>query len=337
MTWNVLVTGAAGMLGRKLTARLALQPELAGRAIVRLTLSDLEPIEVPAFAGTVSPVVADLAHSGVAEALVESRPNLILHLAAVVSGEAERDFEKGYRVNVDATRSLFEAIRRIGGGYRPRCVFASSVAVFGQPLPEIIGDSHCLTPLTSYGAQKAIGELLLSDYTRRGFLDGVGLRLPTVSIRPGKPNKAASGFFSSILREPLSGQEAVLPVSETVRHWFASPRAAVQFMLHAAHMDTTRLGAVRTLNMPGLSATVADQIEALRRAAGERAVALIRREPDPTVAAIIDGWPRSFDARRAEALGFRAERSFDEIIRTHIEDELGGTLPWEPAKVPAAV
>ncbi len=337
MTWNVLVTGAAGMLGRKLTARLTRQPEIAGWPVVRLTLSDLEPIDTPAFAGPVNRLVADLSHPGVAEALVESRPNLIFHLAAVVSGEAEGDFEKGYRVNLDATRSLLEAVRRVGGGYRPRCVFASSVAVFGQPLPEIISDTHCVTPLTSYGTQKAIDELLLADYTRRGFLDGVGLRLPTVSIRPGKPNKAASSFFSSILREPLAGQEAVLPVSESVRHWFASPRAAVQFMLHAAHIDSSRLGSVRTLNMPGLSATVADQIEALRRTAGERAVALIRREPDPAVAAIIDGWPRSFDARRAEALGFRGERSFDEIIRAHIDDELGGVLPGQPAKVPAAV
>ena len=337
MTWNVLVTGAAGMLGRKLTARLVRQPELAGRPIERLTLTDLEPLATPVFAGLAAPLLADLSDPDVAEVLIASRPNLIFHLAAIVSGEAERDFDKGYRVNLDATRSLLEAIRRVGGGYRPRCVFASSVAVFGQPLPEIVGDTHCLTPLTSYGTQKAICELLLSDYSRRGFLDGVGLRLPTVSIRPGKPNKAVSGFFSSILREPLNGQEAVLPVNATVRHWFASPRAAVQFLLHAALIDSTRLGALRTLNMPGLSATVADQIDALRRTAGERAVALIRHEPDPTVAAIIESWPRSFDARRAEALGFRAERSFDEIIRTHIEDELGGALPGQPAKVPATV
>jgi len=160
MTWNVLVTGAAGMLGRKLTARLARQPELAGRPVVRLTLSDLEPIEAPSFAGPVTALVADLSHPGVAEALVDSRPNLIFHLAAVVSGEAEGDFEKGYRVNLDATRWLLEAVRRVGGGYRPRCVFASSVAVFGQPLPEVISDHHCLTPLTSYGTQKAIDELL---------------------------------------------------------------------------------------------------------------------------------------------------------------------------------
>ena len=337
MTWNVLVTGAAGMLGRKLATCLTRQPELAGRPLVSLTLTDLNSLDKPVFPGSVTSLVADLSSPGVAEALIESRPNLIFHLAAVVSSEAEGDIEKGYRVNLDAMRALLEAIRRIGGGYRPRCVFASSVAAFGQPLPEVIDDTHCLTPLTSYGTQKAIGELLLADYTRRGFLDGVGLRLPTVVIRPGKPNKAASSFFSSILREPLRGQEAVLPVSDALRNWFASPRAAVRFMLHAALLDGTRLGTVRTLNMPGLSATVTDQIEALRRVAGDRAVALIRREPDPDVAAIIESWPRSFDARRAEALGFRGESSFDEIIRVHIEDELGGVLPVVSAKVPAVV
>jgi nucleoside-diphosphate-sugar epimerase len=196
-------------------------------------------------------------------------------------------------------------------------------------LPEVLEDTQGLTPQTSYGTQKAICELLLTDYTRRGFLDGVSIRLPTISIRPGKPNKAASGFFSSILREPLVGQPAVLPVKDTVRHWFASPRAAVEFMLHAARLDSAALGALRTLNMPGLSATVADQIEALRRAAGDEAVALIRREPDPAVATIVEGWPRAFAANRAEALGFHAERSFDEIIRVHVMDELGGVLPLQ--------
>jgi len=208
-------------------------------------------------------------------------------------------------------------------------VFMSSVAVFGDPLPNVIGDSQQLTPLSSYGTQKALSELLLADYTRKGFIDGVGIRLPTIVIRPGKPNRAASGFFSSILREPLIGQEAVLPVSDTIRHWFASPRAAVRFMLHAASLDSHALGTVRTLTMPGVSATVADQIEALRRVAGDAAVALIRRVPDPVIDAIIRSWPRSFDARRAAALGFRAEASFDEIIRVHIKDELGGVLPLQ--------
>ena len=211
--------------------------------------------------------------------------------------------------------------------YKPRVVFSSSIAVFGAPFPEKIGDEFFATPLTSYGTQKAIGELLLSDYSRRGFFDGIGIRLPTICIRPGKPNKAASGFFSNILREPLVGQEAVLPVSEDVRHWYASPRSAVGFLLHAATMDLAPLGWRRNLSMPGLSATVGEEIEALRRVAGEKAVKLIRREPDPMIAKIVSGWARDFDTKRAEALGFTAEQSFDEIIRAHIEDELGGRLP----------
>ena len=319
------------MLGRRLAAALLRTPELARRRIVRLTLTDLDlPQSLPAISGSAvlqQNLAADLCEPGVAAALIESRPDLIFHLAAVVSGEAEADFDKGYRVNLDATRSLFEAIRRAGAGYCPRVVFASSVAAFGPPLPEVIDESHCLTPRSSYGTQKAIAELLLADYTRRGFLDGVGIRLPTIAIRPGTPNMAISGFFSSILREPLIGRQALLPVSETVRHWFASPRAAVRFLLTAAQIETARLGSVRTLNMPGLSATVADQIAALRRIAGEQAVGLIRREPNPAVALIIDSWPRRFDAGRAQALGFQAESSFDEIIRVHVEDELGGVLP----------
>jgi nucleoside-diphosphate-sugar epimerase len=177
--------------------------------------------------------------------------------------------------------------------------------------------------LTSYGTQKAIGELLLSDYSRRGFFQGIGIRLPTICVRPGAPNKAASGFFSNILREPLSGQEAVLPVPEEVRHWFASPRAAIGFMMHAATMDLTKLGARRNLNMPGLSATVGEELAALKKAGGEQAVKLVRREADPTIMRIVEGWPRDFDARRAVELGFRADSDFDAIVRAHLEDELG--------------
>ena len=167
---------------------------------------------------------------------------MIFHLAAVVSGEAEADLEKGYRVNLDGTRALFDAVRKSNAGYRPRVVFASSIAVFGEPFPDVIGDDHCTTQLTSYGTQKAMGELLLSDYGRRGFLDGIGLRLPTICVRPGPPNRAASGFFSSIIREPLNGEEAVLPVPDHVRHWFASPRAAVSFLVRAATLDRAEVG-----------------------------------------------------------------------------------------------
>ena len=258
--------------------------------------------------------------------LVSGRPDVVFHLAAVLSGEAEADFEKGYRVNLDGTRLLFDAIRAIDG-YCPRVVFASTIAVFGAPFPDAIGDDFAAAPLTSYGTQKAIGELLLSDYSRRGFLDGVGIRLPTICVRPGAPNLAASGFFSSIIREPLNGQEAVLPVSDDVRHWHASPRAAIEFLLHAATIDSDELGDRRCLSMPGVSVTVAEQIEALRSVAGDEVVRLIRSEPDETVSRIVAGWPRRFDAQRAHALGFRAESSFEEIIRVYVEDELGGRVP----------
>jgi nucleoside-diphosphate-sugar epimerase len=309
---RILVLGAAGMIGRKLAERLARGGHLGGRAIEEVTLADA--VGGPGIA------VADLAEPGTAESLVADRPDVIFHLAAVVSGEAEAEFEKGYRVNLDGTRSLLEAIRALGHG--PRLVFASSIAVFGAPFPDPIGDDFVEAPLTSYGTQKAIAELLLADYSRRGFVDGIGLQLPTITVRPGKPNLAVSGFFSSIIREPLNGREAVLPVPETVRHWHASPRSAVDFLLHAATLDTAAVGPRRSLAMPGVSVTVAEQIEALRRAAGDDAVRLIRHEPDETIAHIVGGWPRSFDAHRARELGFRAESSFDEIVRAYIEDDL---------------
>ena len=319
---HVMIIGAAGMIGRKLSERLARDGGLAGKPIERMTLVDIVAPSKPAgFAGKVGLETADLSAEGEAARLVALRPDVIFHLAAIVSGEAEADFEKGYRINLDGTQALFEAIRRAGDGYRPRVVFTSSIAVFGAPFPEKIGDEFFSTPLTSYGTQKAICELLLSDYSRRGFFDGIGIRLPTICIRPGKPNKAASGFFSGILREPLAGKEAILPVSEDVRHWFASPRAAVGFLIHAAEMDLGRLGARRNLSMPGLTATVGEEIEALRRAAGDAAVKLIRREPDPTIVQIVAGWPRNFDTKRAEALGFRADASFDALIQAYIEDE----------------
>ena len=327
---HVLVIGAAGMVGRKLVEALVAKGEINGKLVERLTLVDIvEPTAPARFAGKTKTVAADLSEAGVATALVAERPDLIFHLAAIVSGEAEADFEKGYRVNLDGTRELFEAVRLEGqkAPYHPKLVFTSSIAVFGEPLPAVIGDTHHHTPLTSYGTQKAIGELLLADYSRRGFFDGIGIRLPTIVIRPGKPNKAASGFFSNILREPLSGVEAVLPVKESVRHWFASPRAAVRFLMHAAALDTTVLGSRRSLSMPGLSATVGEEIEALRRVAGDKAVKLIRNEPDEMIIKMVAGWPQNFDASRAIALGFEAEKSFDEIIRAHVEDELGGAIP----------
>ena len=198
--------------------------------------------------------------------------------------------------------------------------------MFGAPFPPSIPDEFHLTPLTSYGAQKAICELLLADYTRRGFCEAVGIRLPSICVRPGKPNKAASGFFSSIIREPLAGMEAVLPVAETVLHTHASPRAAVGFLVHAAGLTREQLGHRVNLSMPSVSCTVAEQIASLKRIAGDKVAARIRREPDALIMRIVDGWPQRVDAKRAAALGFRAEASFDDIVRTHIDDDLGGKI-----------
>ena len=324
---HILVTGAAGMIGRKLTERLAKDGALHGRAIEKLTLADVVVANPPpGITAAVEIVTQDLASSGAAEKLIAGRPDVIFHTAGIVSAEAELDFDKGYRSNLDGMRALLEAIRHAGGGFRPKLIFTSSCAAFGAPFPDIIGDEFHLTPHTSYGTQKAICELLLADYTRRGFVDGVGLRLPAICVRPGKPNKAASGFFSSIIREPLAGNDAVLPVDENVLHTHASPRAAVGFLIRAAGLAPERLGTRINLTMPGVSCTVAEQIAALRRIAGDKVAARIRREPDPLIIRIVGGWPHRFDAARARELGFAAEESFDEIIRIHIEDELGGVI-----------
>ena len=322
---HILITGAAGMIGRKLTARLVKDGGLNGKSIDRLTLVDVVAPEKPAgFSGTADLSASDLSAPGVAAKTVAGKPDVIFHLAGVVSGEAETDFEKGYRVNLDGTRALLEAIR--AAAYKPKVIFTSSIAVYGAPFPRYIPDEFHLTPLTSYGTQKAICELLLADYSRRGFLDGVGIRLPTICVRPGKPNKAASGFFSGIIREPLAGQEALLPVAERVRHTHASPRAAVGFLIHAASLTPEKLGPRITLAMPGISCTVGEQIEALRRVAGDRVAARIRHAPDELVQRIVAGWAERLDATRACELGFKAEATFDEIIRAHIEDELGGKI-----------
>lgn len=319
---NALITGAAGMIGRKFATRIAQDGGIEGYRLDGVTLQDIVPPDAPANSSIPFKTrTSDLGTPGEAESLLADRPGLIVHLAAVLSGEAEIDLEKGYRVNLDNTRSLFEAIRRVGDGYRPRVVLTSTIAVFGKPFPATIDDEFLSTPLTSYGTAKAMAELMLSDYSRRGYFDGIGIRLPTICVRPGKPNKAASGFFSNIIREPLNGQEAVLPVPESIRHWFASPRSAVGFLLRAAILDTELLGDRRNLNLPGLSCTVGEQIEALERVAGKAVTALIRREPDPAILSIVTGWPENFSTVRADSLGFKAEESFEDIVRIHIEDE----------------
>ncbi len=317
---KVLIIGGAGMVGRNLAEALVASGRLGDRPVTEVTLFDVVPAMTQ---GTdslrVRAETGDIADRATVDALIAPRPDVIFHLAAIVSGEAEADFDKGYRINLDGTRNLFEAIRAIPG-YHPRVVYTSSIAVFGAPFPEAIGDDFITAPMTSYGAQKMIGELLLNDYSRRGIFDGVGIRLPTIVVRPGKPNKAASGFFSGIIREPLAGLEAVLPVDDDVRHWVASPASATGFLIHAATMDTAPLGARRCLTMPGLSVTVGEMIAALGEVAGQDKVALIRREPDATIRGIVAGWPRNFDAARATAAGFVADASFQDIIRAHIRD-----------------
>ena len=328
---HVLVTGAAGMVGQRLAARLARDGQVAGREITRLTLTDIvTPPSPSGFGGPIDLRTEDASSAEASAALAVLRPDLVFHLAAIISGEAERDFDKGYRINLDGMRNLLEAIRQEsvrGGHYVPKLVFSSSSGIFGAPFPEAIGDEIHVTPLTSYGTQKAIGELLLADYSRRGFVEGVGVRFPSIVVRPGKPNASAGGFFSGIIREPLQGQEALLPVGDEVVFTHASPRSAVGFLLHAAGLSRDELGPRVNLSMPGVLVNVGEQIAALRRVAGEKAVRLIRRAPDKAVTDIVSSWPGAFDPRRALALGFRAERDFDEIIRIHIDDDLGGRLP----------
>jgi D-erythronate 2-dehydrogenase len=324
---HILITGAAGMIGRKLTERLVRDGALNGKPIEKLTLTDIvAPAKPAGFAGKLDISASDISAQGEAARRIADGPDVIFHLAAIVSGEAELDFDKGYRINLDGTRALLDAIRGRGNGYVPKFVFTSSIAVFGAPFPDAIPDDFHLTPLTSYGTQKAICELLLADHTRKGLLDAVGIRLPSIVVRPGKPNKAASGFFSGIIREPLAGDEAILPVEEKVLHWHASPRSAVGFLIHAASLTREQLGPRVNLTMPGVCCTVAEQIAALRRIAGDKVAGRIRREPDALIMRIVAGWPSRFDARRAVALGFRVENSFEDIIRAHIDDELGGTI-----------
>jgi D-erythronate 2-dehydrogenase len=318
---RILILGGGGMIGQKLAQRLATEGWQGKEAEVILHDVGFPPEGAPA----AQRITGSLTEPGTADALAGLKPDVIFHLAAIVSGEAEQEFDKGWEVNMFAAWNLLHALRTeheaSGGSYRPRLVFSSSIAVFGAPFPDRIGDEFLTAPLTSYGAQKACCELMVSDFSRKGFIDGISIRLPTICVRPGKPNKAASSFFSGIIREPLNGVEAILPVPDTVRHWHASPRSAVGFLVHAGTMDLDTLGARRSLNMPGLSCTVAEQIEALREVAGEEAVARIRAEPDEAIMKIVSGWPRDFDTARARKLGFTAESDFAEIIRVYIAEE----------------
>lgn len=316
---KTLIIGGGGMVGRKLAE--SLQKDGTDEA---LTLFDV--IFPPETVGFKNRITGDITDPEVTNALAAARPELIYHLAAIVSGEAEADFDKGWQTNMLAFWRFLEALRAehlaSGGTYRPRVVFTSSIAVFGGPFPEKIDDVFLSAPLTSYGAQKASSELMLSDFSRKGFVDGISIRLPTICVRPGKPNKAASGFFSGIIREPLNGQEAILPVPTTVRHWHASPRAAVGFLRHSATLDLDLLEGRRALSLPGISCTIEEQIEALREVAGNDAVKLIKHVPDETISGMVAMWPRNFATERAISLGYKAESSFREIIEIYLQDDM---------------
>tara|TARA_R110002110_G_scaffold12184_13_gene58015 strand:- start:2527 stop:3492 length:966 start_codon:yes stop_codon:yes gene_type:complete len=317
---KILILGGGGMIGQKLAQRITgatFMPD------AEVTLFDraFPPAGVAA-----KTMTGDVSSPAMAKTLVANRPDVIFHLAAIVSGQAEAEFDLGWEVNMMAMWHLLNALKDehdgSGGTYRPRVVFTSSIAVFGGPYPDKIGDEFLCAPQTSYGAQKAACELMVSDFSRKGFIDGLSLRLPTICVRPGKANAAASSFFSGIIREPLNGVEAILPVAETVRHWHASPRAAARFLTDAAALDTDLLEGRRALNLPGFSCTVEEQIEALRRAAGQKVVDLIKPVPDETIMRMVNGWPRNFAPERAIALGFEAEQSFDEIIGVYMQDDL---------------
>ncbi len=327
---NVAITGAAGFLGARLARRLLAANALAGRdgteaRVERLVLLDAAaPPPDLAADPRVAVVTGDITDRATLERALPAGTDSVFHLAAVVSAGAEEDFDLGMAVNLDATRAILEICR--GHGTRPRLVFASSCAAFGGDTPETVADMTARTPQTSYGAQKAIGELLVNDYSRKGFVDGRALRFPTVAVRPGKPNKAASTFASSIIREPLQGQRAVCPVSPESRMFLASPRTVVENVVRAHNLPEAAWGPSREATLPGFTIAVGAMAEALARVAGPAAAARIDWEPDPFTQAIVDGWPPQFDTAKARALGFAADESMDAVIRAFVEDELGGEI-----------
>jgi nucleoside-diphosphate-sugar epimerase len=309
---RIAITGGGGFLGGRLAGQF-----LANGHVERVLLADVADV-APSADPRVVFLRADLTDPAAAAAVAEGA-DFIFHLAAVVSGQAEADFDIGMRVNIDGTRNLLEAAR--AGGRRPRFVFASSLAVFGPPLPNVITDDTAVRPQSSYGAQKAIGELLVADYSRKGFVDGRVARLPTVCVRPGRPNAAASSFVSGIIREPLSGQESVCPVGTALELWLSSPRAAVANLAHAAWLVPGSLGERRTVNLPGITVTVAEMISALERLAGPEAAGRIRFREDPAISRIVSSWPARFDVGRAVGLGFVRDPGFESLVRDFVADQ----------------
>lgn len=319
---RVLITGGAGFLGLALTQRLLQRGTLSGpdgndQRIEQLTLADIVAPSRAIADDRVRVVTGDFTDKTLLTDVIDAGTASIFHLAAVVSGQAEADFDLGMRVNLDGTRALLEVCR--AAGHVPRVVFASSVAVYGGELPPVVLDSTPLTPQTSYGTQKAIAELLVADYTRKGFVDGRSLRLPTVTVRPGKPNAAASSFASGIIREPVNGEESICPVDRATKMWVISPVSTVGGFIHAHDLPSERLGANRSISLPGLSVSVGEMVDALGRVAGAEAVARIRWQKDPRITKLVDTWPGELEAKRAQALGFPRDENFDAIVRAYVE------------------
>ena len=313
---RIVITGGCGFLGQRVALQLLAQRDVDG-----LVLFDNAPSTLPLPDDKrLKVVTGDIADREAVRRVISTGTDSVFHLAAVVSGQAEADTDLGYRVNLDGTRAVLDACRALGTC--PRVVFASSLAVYGGALPPAVGDETPLTPQTSYGTQKAIGELLVNDYNRKGFIDGRAVRLPTVVVRPGRPNRAASTFASSMIREPLAGREAVCPVSPDTVMALASPRRIVAGLLHAHDLPADAFGGSRSLQLPGFSVAVGEMAAAVGRAGGEAAYARIYWEPDLQIQQIISGWPQGLQAPRAEALGFVADSGIDEVIQAFIEDDL---------------
>ena len=323
---KVLITGGAGFLGRRLADKLAERGTLKGadgrdRAIDEIVLLDIVPAEELTDA-RIRVIVGDISDATLLHRAIDRATASVFHLAAIVSGQAEADFDLGMRINVDASRALLEACR--ASGHQPRVVFTSSVAVYGGDLPATVLDSTALNPQSSYGTQKAIGELLLNDYSRKGYIDGRVLRLPTISVRPGRPNKAASSFASGIIREPLNGEPSTCPIAPETRVWLLSPRKAIEGLILGHELPAQALGSSRAVNLPGVCVTAREMLVALERVAGAEAAKRVRWERDAARDRIVASWPGAWDTRRAEALGFTGDADFDSIIRAYIEDERAG-------------